>query len=296
MGSVSADARGIVDVVLGRYGDGKGDEALYVQAYSNEPGTFDRKCGVVRLKRMCLSICWLMQPDVWKKMCQGAFSDSGRLARFCFCDTNAVAPPIPEKPSQISESVLKDYANLLDGFVIHSRDNREHVILDREPGVWTLMRDFDNETRESRNPGGAHAHMRGIAARWAENAWKLSLCLHMAEHGAAKGPAMEVGVESARRAIRIVEWFSRQQQVQIAKGEADKMEREKWRLEDVLRDCAGHVSFRDLVKNHTMTRKRVEKIVAAFPDKFEPVTRQNPNGGPPSRGVKIKLPPPARLP
>ncbi len=46
-----------------------------------------------------------------------------------------------------------------------------------------------------------------FAARFTENAWRLSFCLHVAKYGKAAAVNHAVSLETAQNAIKIADWF-----------------------------------------------------------------------------------------
>ena len=91
--SASADARKLVDNLLGRYNPGKTtDESLYLMAFhSGDPVRVDRQGREsVILNNPCLALLWFVQPDLLIKLFdEESLSASGFLPRLLLCRTNA---------------------------------------------------------------------------------------------------------------------------------------------------------------------------------------------------------------
>ena len=114
--SASADARKLVDNLLGRYNPGKTtDESLYLMAYSGDPVRVDRQGREsVILNSPCLALLWFVQPDLLIKLFdEESLSASGFLPRLLLCQTNAAPRRIEGEPQILSESVCGQWAQLI---------------------------------------------------------------------------------------------------------------------------------------------------------------------------------------
>ena len=63
------------------------------------------------------------------------------------------------------------------------------------------------------------------AARWNEQAWRIAVVLHAAQHG-ANAHKHRLEIETAKRAIELADWFAAQQ-LEILSASRDKAQREK---------------------------------------------------------------------
>jgi hypothetical protein len=81
LASLSPEAREVVDVLAGKFSDGKGDESIYLSAYSGETCKVHRKSSLpVILSRPCLAVLWMIQPDKLREMLgKAALTDSGMM-------------------------------------------------------------------------------------------------------------------------------------------------------------------------------------------------------------------------
>ena len=101
--------------------------------------------------------------------------------------------------------------------------------------------------------------------RWAEQAWRLALVLHAAEHGpqSAEHP---LTLEIARRAVKLMEWFSEQQLEILTKGRNQWVEKEEDQIEslfDRLKKKQGQdfITRRDVYKRITGGDKEKAKAI-----------------------------------
>jgi hypothetical protein len=252
MFSTSADARKLVDNLLGRYNPGKmTDESLLLSGYSGDFVRVDRQGRApVVLHKPCLSLCWFIQPDLLAAMLdEASLSASGFLPRLLVCHTQATPRRIEGDAPGISDSARGQWAQLICDLLttLHCADKAHRI----EPaqGSKRLLDEFHNAIVDRRN-GGDLADLGPFAARYAEQAWRLSLVLHSALHGAA-APQHAVELETAQNAVQVVEWFNAQQGDILARGrrqaarkkEDEVLELAKTRRE---REKLDYVSARDV--------------------------------------------------
>jgi hypothetical protein len=216
--SFSADARKLVDNLLGRYNPGKRtDESLYLAGYSGDFVRVDRQGrDSVVLFKPCLALCWFVQPDLLATMLdEQSLSASGFLPRLLVCHTNA-APrridgemPIPSESARTQWS--QTIADLLAKF--HAADKPHRIT--PMPEALVALNDYHNRIVERRDTD--LADMGAFAARYAENAWRLSVVLHAGLHG-QDAHNQPLHPETASNAVRVVEWFVASQRDILAKG------------------------------------------------------------------------------
>jgi hypothetical protein len=68
------------------------------------------------------------------------------------------------------------------------------------------------------------------AARWNEQAWRIAVVLHAAQHG-SHAHERELEIDIAKRAIELADWFAFQQ-LEILSASREKARHQKW--EEVL--------------------------------------------------------------
>ncbi len=130
--SASADARKLVDNLLGRYNPGKTtDESLYLSAYSGDYVRVDRQGrDSVILNSPCLALCWFVQPDLLIKLFdEESLSASGFLPRLLLCQTNAAPRRIEGEPQILAESVRAGWMQLIGDLLanFHAAD-KPHTV------------------------------------------------------------------------------------------------------------------------------------------------------------------------
>lgn len=216
--SASADARKLVDNLMGRYNPSKTtDESLYLSAYSGDFVRVDRQGrDAVVLNRPCLALCWFVQPDLLATMLdEQSLSVSGFLPRLMVCQTNATPRRIEGEPQILSEPVRGQWTQLMGDLLatFHAADKPHHITA--TPEAVEIFTKYHNRIVDRR--AADLADVGAFAARYAENAWRLSVVLHAAQWASEAGDNALSG-ETAANAVRIVEWFVASQLDILAKG------------------------------------------------------------------------------
>jgi hypothetical protein len=216
--SASADARKLVDNLLGRYNPGKTtDESLYLSAYSGDFVRVDRQGrDTVVLNNPCLALCWFVQPDLLATMLdEESLSASGFLPRLLICHTKAAPRRIEGEAQILSATVLNQWKQLNDDLLVtfHAA-NKPHRIMPTQEAM-EVLNDYHNRIVDRR--AADLADVGAFAARYAENAWRLSIVLHAAMWGSDAGNE-PLAAETAANAVCIVEWFAASQLDILAKG------------------------------------------------------------------------------
>jgi hypothetical protein len=212
LASLSADARELVDIWLGKYNGGKGtDENFYVQAWTGDVYESDRTTrGNVSLKRPCLAALWLVQRDKLDAMfAERSLLEGGHLARILTCHTNCRPQRIGTGgkpiPTNVSQAYTKLIRTLLDTYRL-STETR--TIYPSAEAMRAMNAHFDAIV--DRWESGEVKDVGSFALRWTEQAWRIAVCLHAALWGsAAHEQRLELG--TAARAMEIADWFAAQQ-------------------------------------------------------------------------------------
>ena len=76
-------------------------------------------------------------------------------------------------------------------------------------GAQNALRDYYNHVVK-RMVDGDLKDVLPFAARWAEQAWRIAVCIHAGEH-LEKAEDNDISPETAMSAIQLTEWFSHQQ-------------------------------------------------------------------------------------
>lgn len=216
--STSADARKLVDNLLGRYNPGKTtDENIYLAAFSGDYTKVDRQGREsVILHKPCLSLCWFIQPDLMATMLgKESLSASGFLARLLICHTNAAPAKILGDAPGIRDTLKARWAQTIEGLLTSFHGAKTATIIQPSPEARQCIIDYHNAIVDRRLTELADVGI--FAARWAEQAWRVALVIHAALHGADAGKH-SLHLEVAENAVRVVEWFASQQLEILSRG------------------------------------------------------------------------------
>ncbi len=278
---LSSEARGGVDVLMGRYRDAT-DESIFLAGYSGDPVKIHRKGSApVSLQRPCLTILWAMQPDKLRDMLAStAMTDSGLLPRFLLADTLAEPQEEPQVRRSVPESVKQRWLELVHVLLDKYHETQLPAqVIEPEPEAAQCVRDYTNEMVHRRRSGGDLEDVGIYAARWGENAWRLALVLHAAKHG---GDAWNqpLGGDTAEKAVRLMRWFSKQQLKLLASGRQDQLARRLARLIEVLKTKEGRAAnLSELSRHHGFKDNEVRQLAETFSAKVEVILYQSAGAG-----------------
>ena len=211
LASLSPDAGNIVSNLLGRYNKAdRTDESIYLKAYSGDYTRVDRigRPPVV-LHHPCLLVLWLTQPDKLDTLlAERSLTDGGMIPRLLICHTNCQPTHITGDLQGIPSAVLSAYDRLIRDLLQTYRQAAEAHTIEPTPAAMQLLTVHHNAVVDLRL--GEMKDITGFAARWTEQAWRLSVVLHAAQHG-AQAHAHHLSVETATAAITLADWFAAQQ-------------------------------------------------------------------------------------
>lgn len=267
LASLSAEARGAVDVLMGRYREAT-DEGIFLAGYSGDPVKIHRKGSPpVVLTRPCLTVLWMLQPDKLRELLESAaMSESGLMPRFLIADTKAEPQEEPEERHCVSESVKASWAALIHTLLdeYHEPNTKARVFVPERDAA-AVLRGYANEIVQRRKRGGDLEDVSIYAARWAENAWRLCVALHAAKHG-EDAWRENLSADTAAQAVRLARWFAEQQLRLLASGREDRLAKRLERLSEVLalkpeRQC----NLSELERRHAFSPDEVKRLAAQFP-------------------------------
>ena len=250
LASLSPDAGGIVNNLLGRYSKlERTDEGIYLKAFSGDDCRVDRQSREpVVLKSPCLACTWLTQPDkVETLLGERSLTDGGLIPRILICHTNAEARPILEGATGIPADVREDYGQTIRGLLETYRLSPEPRTIHPSPEALAAMNAHFNGIAARRQ-----SDLRDVttfAARWNEQAWRLAVCIHAGtwgrhEHSALDTPAT-LELDTAERAIELADWFAGQQLAILSKGRDAKRRETRDEVLALLADNPKGITARD---------------------------------------------------
>lgn len=194
--------------MLGRYNALQtSDESLYLASYSGDFVRIDRQGSATTvLNDPCLSLCWLVQPDLLATMLgEESLSASGFLPRLLICDTRAKPQRIEGAAPALPEPIRAAWWKLIADLLATYHDSSTPLRVEPSPAAISCLTDYHNTVVDRRD--GDLSDVGAFAARYAENAWRLALTFHAALYG-SEAHSRPLDAETAASAVRVVEWFA----------------------------------------------------------------------------------------
>jgi hypothetical protein len=151
-------------------------------------------------------------------------SDGGLIPRILCCHTNCEAREIVEGATGIPAGVEKNYTDLIRSLLETYRLADEPFTIGPTSEALEALNAHYNAIVKRRR-----ADLRDVAmyaARWNEQAWRIAVVLHAAQHR-AHAHEHKLELETAKRAIEIADWFAAQQ-LEILFVRRDKARLELW--------------------------------------------------------------------
>jgi len=256
---------------------------LLLKGYSGDQVEIDRVSRKsVLLVEPCISVCWLCQPHrIEKFFSSERLMDDGLLARFHVAHSEAGMAALRKEDSAIPIAVSDSYGATINSlYMTYGRRSEDRVIVNATPEAREILRIYQNHCAERwrTHEGSLHS----CISRWTEQAWKMTLVLHAAIHG-ANAHLTEVDQQTAEQAVELQGWFA-DQQMRIIRGttmqpEIDRLEK----LCKLLLKAPKHeITLRNLHNSHGFPGDEVHRLVEMAPSRLYLKTRKNPRGGPTS--------------
>ena len=210
LASLSPDAGKSIQNLLGRYTDGQTDDNIYLKGFSGDYCRVTRQTREpVLLNHPCLTLLWLVQPDKTEKLLREvSLTDGGFCPRLLICHTHTQATHITGDQQGIPGEVLSAYDSLIRELLTAYCHIAEPFTIDPTPAALRLLTDHHNKIVDRRLSD--LKDITSYAARWTEQAWRLSVVLHAARHG-AHAHEHPLSAETAAAAITLADWYAAQQ-------------------------------------------------------------------------------------
>ncbi len=246
LASLSSDAGTAVNNLLGRYNKlNRTDESIYLKAYSRDFCKVDRQTRPpVLLRKPCLTLLWLTQPDKIETMlAERSLTDGGLIPRLLPCHTNCQPKHIVNGHGGIPKQVQEDYRTLICVLLETYRMGGEAYTIEPTPAALELLNAHHNMIVD-RRLNELH-DVTSYAARWTEQAWRLSVVLHAGLH---LGCAHErlLGASTAQAAIVLANWFAAQQLAILAAGRKRARTKKRDEILSLLADHPVGITSRDV--------------------------------------------------
>lgn len=288
LATASAEARGCMNTLMGRYNKTT-DEDVFVAVWTGDFYKLSRiKRPSTTLDKPCLSLLWLVQPDLMEKfLAVDSMNESGLLARMLPFAVSAMVHAKFSEASLTTQPSGEEWSKLVTWVAGNANRRDQPAQMFCDPKVVELMTDLDARLKERQRPGGDLGEVSIFAARWVEQAWRIMLVLHVAN--LYSGVVEHVSIETARRAIKIADWFATQQMLLLTNRREIKRDERFDELTAILqRKQDNCCSLRDMRRRHRFQEDEVRKIVEDNPNILELIDLK-PNGpGRPSQCVRLK--------
>jgi hypothetical protein len=286
LASLSSDALSIVNILLGRYNKvDRTDEGLYLKAYSGDPYQSHRiSRDPIQLKSPCLTALWLTQPDKLQSLLdERSLNEGGLIPRILACHTDCEPREIGKNPPSISSSVEKAYAGLIYSLLTTYRRAPKRFTIKPTSEALEALNDHHDAIVKRRR--GELRDVTSYAARWNEQAWRITVCLHAGTYG-SQAHEHPVALETAQRAIALADWFAEEQLRILNTGRMERKAARTKKLKELIIQCYnGTATLRDLDKSNNFKQDEVRELASRFPDTL--VIEKRVTGGRPSEIVSI---------
>jgi hypothetical protein len=289
LASMSSEARGLFSIIRGKYSKEGGDEDFYCSAYSGDSVTVDRVGRPrVTLRRPCLSVLWMLQPDAARKALDDeSFVESGLLPRFLMFDPKAEPQERNEQPAPIPAAIKEAWGELIRALVSNYRmleGDPERVSVTQE--ALAILTDYERENIRRRRRTGDLRDIASFVARWTENGWKIALILHAAKHGGETHLA-ELTATTAGNAVEVMRWFSDRQLEILNVGRQEKLQKRLLALSAVLAEAKGEIKLRQLRRSNGFEEGEIRQLLTMFPNRIKIEKRKRDKGRPSLWVVRI---------
>lgn len=266
---------------------------LLLKGFSGDRTEIDRATTPpVILAQPCITVCWLCQPHrVNKFYGSERLMEDGLIARFLFVEIKAGMPYLPEEDRTIPVSISNGYSAIVSELYDAYRGRGGHAEIVRiSDEVYQLMRDYHNDC--VRKLEEVDNNLSFCIPRWPEQAWKIMLVLHAAEHG-AKAHLSVVDRHTAERAITLMRWYAAEQSRVMGITAISPQEIRLKRLLELLRDAPGQtLKLRDLENSHGFPKEEVNELAGMAPSMLKLENRKPIGSGRPSPVIVLIENPP----
>jgi hypothetical protein len=182
---------------------------VYLKAWSEDPIRVSRvTSGDATITRPNLTLCLCVQPSVIARLAgREDFRGRGLIARFlCSYPRTKVGHRNWGATKPIPPTTLQSYNHAIRSLLAIPREPPALVRLGATAEGEFLA--YRNEVESALRPGGALADWGDLGGKLAGHCARLSLILHMAEHGPS-GVNAEVSETTMRAAVALARYFTR---------------------------------------------------------------------------------------
>ena len=285
---ISSDGGDVIANIMGRYRKNSVDDSLYVKAWSGDQVSVSRlNRPPVNLRSPCLMMLLLVQPAKLDRLfSKQQLIDGGMLPRFLMTCLASTPTKVSVDLVEMKPDIVDGYHVAVDELVTTYRLAEKPVVIESTREAQEVIVDYYNQITERR--GSDLKDVAGFAARWHEQACRIALILHAAEHGANAGNT-EIQADTARSAVRVTEWFVNEQLIILNSHRTQSLLKDLREVWLFARALMQGFTVRDLVRKKMFrTANAAESVLNQMLEKGlmeqEPVD----TGGRPSVRWKLK--------
>ena len=211
-----------------------------------------------------MSVLWLIQPDKLDTlMSEKMLTEGGLVPRLLAFHSGAEPQDIPENSTLIDPVISLAYDRLIKSLTAAYR------LSQGQPYTATPTQEASLALRTHHN--GVAKKRRGelrditiYPARWTEQAWRISVCLHAALHG-PDAHTRELAIETAENAIELSDWFSARQLEILKSRRSDMRLSRAQKLLSCVLNYGGSQTIRELDRRHGFKPDECLEMAAEFP-------------------------------
>ena len=288
---ISPDARELIDILCGKYTEGKTDESIFVKGYSWDPYASHRITrDPISLKSPCLVCLWLVQPDkIAEIVSYRSLTEGGLLPRFLLLVADYDPQPIDRNVQGLCRETEVEWDKLIRELLNAYRFAAEPFVLSPTKEARDLLDNHFNAIVAKRK--STLREIKSFAARWNEQAWRLAVVLHAGRYG-GKAHDHKVDQETVRDAITLADWFSEHQLWVLRRSELSAFIKLTQRILELCRSQSGGITASDLYRKHLVANAEAAHAVLEKMHEsglLDRVERPTPGGGHVSRIYAMKV-------
>ncbi len=297
LSSMSDDARTIMEMIEGKHNKGSNaDDSFFIHAWTGSKYAFDRVTERENLviDAPWLSAMWFVQPDKLTSLSENVETfSSGFFQRLLVCNSGATPLKFSGRKDCFSVAVESAWEELVKMLLetYRRREDCEALIVEPSPEAEERLRNYQNSCVDLQL--STYSDIPTIAGKWGENAWRIALNLHMAEHG-VNAIETDLNYDTAERAIQIMNWFSKEALRLVAPAREEKENTRSERLRAILSrpkyDRGKGASQGTLTNNHGFSRDELETLCERYENVFQKIDKDTTEkGGKPTFHVRLKV-------
>jgi len=178
------------------------------------------------------------------------------------CHTNCQPTHITSDQQGIPDAVLSAYEKLIRDLLQAYRQATEAHTIEPTTAAFQLFTDHHNHIVDRRLSD--LKDITSFAGRWTEQAWRLSVVLHAAQHG-AQAHEHHLSAETATAAITLADWHAAQQLDILSGGRWQAKRDQQKEVLLLLVDIPEGITSRDVQRARiAKTPKEASDLLAAM--------------------------------